>query len=188
MAVTAEKSMYTVDELWELCHRTEKRLELVRGELREMAPAGEEHGFVTGRAIALLARHVDNRRLGYLFAAETGFVLQEGEPATVRAPDVAFVQRDRLPEGKMSSHFSRTIPDLVVEVLSPSDTYPAVLDKVNDWLAVGVKLVWVVDPASKQVVVHKAGVPARILRDDEVLLGEDVLPGFECKVSEIFAP
>ncbi len=186
MAVAAEKKTYTSDDLWELSHRTGKHYELVRGELRELAPAGEEHGFVAGRVIALLAQYVDSKRLGYLFAAETGFVLQEGERATVRAPDVAFVQRERLPEGRMSPFFSRVIPDLVVEVLSPSDTYVSVLDKVNDWLNAGVKAVWVVDPASREVVVHKQSGSVHILRKDDVLSGEEVLPGFECKVSEIF--
>jgi Uma2 family endonuclease len=185
MAVATEKRIYTVDEFWQLSHRTDKRLELVRGELRELAPANEEHGYVTGQLFLLVAQFVKQRKLGFTFAAETGFVLSE-EPATVRAPDFAYVSRERAPE-RWSRYFARFVPDLVAEVVSPTDTYGEVAQKVQDWLDFGVRMVWVVDPATRTVAVHRGGGTFRIYGEEDTLSGEDVLPGFVCKVSEIFS-
>ncbi|MCS6830053.1 MAG: Uma2 family endonuclease [Armatimonadota bacterium] len=184
MAVAIEKKTYTVDDLWELSHRTGKRQELVKGELRELAPANEEHGYLAMRLGTLVTLFVMQHKLGYTFAAETGFVLSE-DPATVRAPDFAFVSRERAPESR-SRHFVRYTPDLVVEVVSPADTFSAVTEKVNDWLEAGVRLVWVVDPEVKKIYVYRTGQPMRALQEEDVLSGEEVLPGFECRVREIF--
>ncbi|MCL6476639.1 MAG: Uma2 family endonuclease [Firmicutes bacterium] len=185
MAVATEKRTYTVDEFWELCHQTDKRLELVRGELRELAPANDEHGYIAMQIAVVVSQFVKQHQLGYTFAAETGFVLSE-EPATVRAPDFAYVSRDRAPE-RWSRHFARFVPDLVAEVVSPTDTYGEVAQKVQDWLDFGVRMVWVVDPATRTVAVHRGGGTFRIYGEGDTLAGEDVLPGFECKVSDIFS-
>jgi Uma2 family endonuclease len=185
MAVVTEKRTYTVDQFWELCHHTDKRLELVKGELRELAPANDEHGYVSGQLFLVVAQFVKQHQLGYTFVAETGFVLSE-EPATVRAPDFAYVSRDRAPE-RWSRHFARFVPDLVAEVVSPSDTFSSVAEKVEDWLKAGVRLVWVIDPATQTVRVYRTGQPTQVLREQDTLSGEDVLPGFACKVSELFA-
>ncbi|MGQ9541495.1 MAG: Uma2 family endonuclease [Armatimonadota bacterium] len=186
MAVVVPKKSYTIDDLWELSHRTGKRYELVQGELRELAPANIQHGFVAGRILFKLAAFVEALRVGYVLAAETGFVLSEDDGATVRAPDVAFISRERMPL-PLPDRFATVVPDLVVEVLSPGDTFTLVTEKVNDWLRAGVKIVWVVDPSVKRVSIHKPNEPVRILSEDDTLSGEEVLHGFECKVSEIFA-
>jgi Uma2 family endonuclease len=185
MAVVTEKKTYTVDDLWELSHHTDKRLELVRGELRELAPANDEHGYLASQILLIVAQFVKQHGLGYTFAAETGFVLSE-EPATVRAPDFAFLSRERAPQ-EWTRHFARYVPDLVAEVVSPGDTFSEVTEKVNDWLQAGVRMVWVVDPSSRVVYVYRAEQPVQVLHEEDVLSGEDVLPGFACKVSEIFA-
>lgn len=184
MAVSAPKKTHTIDDLWDLSHREDKHLELVEGELVELAPASDEHGYVTSQIAFLVTQFVREHGLGYTFAAETGFVLRE-EPATVRAPDLAYVSRERAPQS-WSRQFARFVPDLVAEVVSPADIYSEVMRKVEDWLNAGVKLVWVIDPATRRVRVHRLG-QMRILGEEDVLTGEDVLPGFECKVSEIFA-
>lgn len=185
MAIAAEERTYTIDDLWELSHQVrDKRLELVKGELRELVPANEEHGYVAMRLGTIVTVFVMQHNLGYTFAAETGFVLSE-DPATVRAPDFAFVSRERAPESR-SRHFARYIPDLVVEVVSPNDTFSEVTEKVNDWLEAGVSLVWVVDPQGRKVYIYRKDQPVRILGENELLSGEDVLPGFECRVGEIF--
>jgi len=185
MAITTEKRKYTIEDLWELSHRTDKRLELVRGELRELAPANDEHGYITMQIAVVVAQFVKQHQLGYTFAAETGFVLSE-EPATVRAPDFAYVSRERAPE-RWSRYFARFVPDLVAEVVSPTDTYGEVAQEVQDWLDFGVRMVWVVDPATRTVAVHRGGGTFRIYGEEDTLSGEDVLPGFVCKVSEIFS-
>jgi Uma2 family endonuclease len=185
MAITTEKRKYTIEDLWELSHRTDNRLELVKGALRELAPANFEHGLVAGKLQVLVGQFVMSQRLGYVVAAETGFVLSE-QPATVRAPDMAYVSRERVMESHIE-RFADFAPDLVAEVVSPSDTFSSVAEKVEDWLNAGVRLVWVIDPATKTVRVHRAGQPTQVLHEQDTLSGEDVLPGFACKVSELFA-
>jgi len=185
MAVATEKRTYTVHEFWDLCHQTDKRLDLVKGELRELAPANDEHGYIAMQLAVAVAQFVKQHQLGYTFAAETGFVLSD-EPATVRAPDFAYVSRERAPE-QWSRHFARFVPDFVAEVISPTDTYGEVAQKVQDWLDAGVRVVWVVDPVAKTVAVHRAGAAVRVYGEEGTLSGEEVLPGFECRVSEIFA-
>ncbi|MCS6951167.1 MAG: Uma2 family endonuclease, partial [bacterium] len=162
MAVVVDSRTYTIDDLWELSHRTGKRLELVKGELCELAPASEEHGYMAMRLGALVTVFVMQRRLGYTFGAETGFVLSENPP-TVRAPDFAFVSSSRALDG-LSRQFSRHTPDLVAEVVSPGDTFSEVAEKVDDWLRAGVRIVWVVDPVQQTVRVYRADQPVRVLR------------------------
>ncbi len=185
MAVATAKRTYTVDEFWQLCHQTDKRLELVKGALRELAPANFEHGLVTGKLQVLVGQFVMSQRLGYVVAAETGFVLSE-QPATVRVPDMAYVSRERVKESHIE-RFADFAPDLVAEVVSPSDTFSSVAEKVEDWLNAGVRLVWVIDPVTQTVRVYRTGQPTQVLREQDTLSGEDVLPGFACKVSEVFA-
>ena len=100
-----------------------KRTELVRGHLVVREPAGWRHGEVTMNLAARLARHVDLTGAGKIVAAETGFTLFRG-PDTVRAPDIAFVSRERLPDSRTPG-FPELAPDLVVEVVSPFDTAAA---------------------------------------------------------------
>jgi Uma2 family endonuclease len=186
MAVATEKRNYTIEDLWDLSHQTDKRLELVRGELRELTLAGWEHGRVCARIACLIGGHAVDGRYGIVLGAGTGCVLQAGDEPVVRAADAAFIRRERLPE-HLPAGYAQTVPDLVVEVTSPSDTYAMVIEKVNDWLQAGAQMVWVVDPSNRQVSVHRPHQSVRVYGEADTLSGEDVLPGFECKVSEIFA-
>lgn len=188
MAVALEKKTYTIDDLWELSHQVrDKRLELVKGELRELSPTSPEHGYVELNLGAMLREFVRKHSLGKVVSGEAGFVLSEGANATVRAADVAFISQRKLPDNQLPSRFAPFAPDLVVEVVSANDTFSEVTEKVNDWLEAGVSLVWVVDPQGKKVYVYRKEQPVRTLSENELLSGEDVLPGFECRVSEIFA-
>jgi Uma2 family endonuclease len=186
MAVATENRKYTVEDLWELSHQTDKRLELVKGALRELTPAGWEHGRVCARIARLLDAHASGGRYGIVLGAETGCVLEAGDEPTVRAADAAFIRLDRIGEG-VPAGYAQIVPDLVVEVTSPSDTYAMVAEKVNDWLLAGAQMVWVVDPSNRQVSVHRPGKPVQVLGEEDVLSGEDVLPDFVCRVSELFA-
>ncbi len=185
MAVTADKETYTLQDLQGVSRTITGRWEVVRGRLRELAPANFRHGVIAGRLFARLYQFAEAHGFGYVLMAETGFILSE-EPVTLRAPDVAFVRRERVPTGDLPEQFAHFAPDLVVEVLSPSDTYSALAEKVSDWLQAGVHIVWVVDPADRTISVHRANRPMRVLKEEDTLSGEDVLPGFECRVSEIF--
>lgn len=161
------------------------RYELVEGELKVMTPASTLHGRIANTVAFLLTRYVRQHNLGVVYAAETGFQLRE-DPDTVRAADAAFVAKGRVPpEGEPEGYWA-IAPDLVVEVVSPSDSASAVQSKVADWLRAGCRLVWVVYPDTQTVAEYRSQTEVRMLTADQALEGGDVLPGFACDVSEIF--
>jgi len=161
------------------------RYELVEGELRMMTPANPRHGRIAMRIGSLIEQHAREHNLGVAYAAETGFKLREN-PDTVRAPDAAFVARSRIPaEGEPKGYWA-IAPDLVVEVVSASDSASAVQAKVADWLAAGCRLVWVVYPETQSVTEYRSLAEVCVLIADQTLDGGDVLPGFTCGVAEIF--
>jgi Uma2 family endonuclease len=168
-------ALLTADELLHL-NLPNKRTELVRGRLIVREPAGFRHGVVANRLSLAISSHVQINQSGLVLAAETGFKLAS-DPDTVRAPDVAFVSRERLPD-PLPTGFAAMAPDLVVEVLSPDDRPGEVLAKVADWLRSGCRLVWVVDPGRRIARVYRADGSEALLAHDGVLQGEDVLPGF----------
>lgn len=162
------------------------RYELIAGELRMMSPAGWRHGDVGGWLHGIIAAHVSKQRLGKVFLAETGFVLAR-DPDTVRAPDIAFIHKDHLPADLPEDAYWPGPPDLAVEVVSPSETYRDVDEKAKAWLAAGTQLVWVVNPLQRTVSVYRGEADTETLTAGHELNGGDVLPGFRCPVSDIFA-
>jgi Uma2 family endonuclease len=162
-----------------------KRYELVKGELREMVPAGARHGSTAARLTVLLGQHVRAGQLGSVLAVETGFRISR-DPDTIRAPDVAFVARERIPPGGPPEDYWELAPDLVVEVVSSNDTATEIQSKVQMWLESGTLLAWVVYPDIRSVVAYKSLKDISTLTAEDVLSGGDVVPGFECKVAEIF--
>ncbi len=171
-----------------------KRVELVRGKLLVHEPAGFPHGALTLRIGIALGNHLAREReqqgwaqsRGRLATADPGFTLARN-PDTVRAPDVAYVSRERY-AGPMPDGFPEFAPDLAVEVRSPSDRAGAELAKVGDWLEAGTVMVWSVDPAREQVVVYRADGSVSVLGASDELTGEALLPGFTLSLSELFAP
>lgn len=161
------------------------RYELIAGELKKTTPAGWEHGAVGGRLHAWLGGHVEQNDLGMIFTAETGFLLARN-PDTVRAPDIAFVHKDHVPATLPEEAFWPGAPDLAVEVVSPGDTVGEVADKVKSWLDAGARLVWVVNPKSRTVTVHRSATEISILTENDELGAEDLLPGFCRRVLEMF--
>ncbi len=182
--MSTPKVLLTADDLLRLS-RTGKRYELVGGELVEMAPTGARHGRVAIRSGSRLNAYVEQNDLGEVFAAETGFRL-ERQPDKVRAPDVAFVSKGRLPPGELPKGFLDIVPDLVIEVVSPGDTATYVQAKVEDWLQAGVRLVLVMYPDTRSVAVYRSLDDVRVLTEGDQLQGDPVLPGFSCPVKEIF--
>ena len=128
-----------------------------------------------------LGGFVRQNKLGRIFDGQTGFRLSDGN---LRSPDISFVASAGLPEG-IPAGFLRVAPDLAVEVLSPTDRAGEMAHKVGEYLAVGVRLLWVVDPEKATVVVYRPGAPPRSVRLDGALEGEDVLPGFSCPLREL---
>ena len=150
-----------------------------------MAPAGGRHGQIAHKAGLFIGNHVLERNLGRVFAAETGFLLRR-DPDTVRAPDVAFVAGERLGTEETPAGFLEMAPDLVVEVVSPGDSAAAVRDKMRDWLEGGTRLVWVLYPETRSVVVHGQGHTAETFSETDTLSGVPVLRDFTVQVSELF--
>jgi Uma2 family endonuclease len=159
--------------------------ELVRGELRVTPPAGGPHGAAAANLLGMLWSHVKVRGLGRVFSDATGYELVD-LPRTVRAPDVSFVRIDRLPANGIEPGLLRLAPDLAVEVLSPSETASQLEEKLHDYLTSGTSLIWVADPVRLTVMVVPADSPVRWLRENDLLEGQPVVPGFTCRVSEIF--
>ena len=162
------------------------RYELVEGNLREMAPAGHQHGRIAINVSTPLAQHVKANNLGVVYAAETGFKLASN-PDTVRAPDVAFVRWERVESVGDSEGFWPGAPDLAVEVVSPGDRYTDVEEKVFDWLDAGARLVIVANPRKRLVTVYRSLTDVVVLTEADVLDGGDVVPGFAMPVKDIFS-
>lgn len=192
--MTIQEKTISASEFWALCQTPEYEdlhVELIEGEIEEMAPAGGEHGVIalnTGAEIRNFAKAHD---LGYVTAAETGYALHRRTVGkdTVLAPDIGFVAKARAPEG-LPKQFVPFAPDLAVEVVSPSESYTQVARKVALYLRYGTRLVWIIDPSNKTVQAHTLadGVQSsRTLDEAGTLDGGDVLPGFTLPVREIFA-
>ena len=177
---TPATKLITAEELFEMGGIG--RCELIDGEIVRMSPSGAEHGNVAGNVFAIVREYVKRHGLGRVFAAETGFKLG---PRRVRAPDVAFVRAERLAAG-IPRKFLEGAPDLAVEVVSPSDTWPEVEAKVEDWLTRGARSCWVVDPKTRLVVIHHPSGQVTRLSDKALIKDEEVLPGFSAPVAEVF--
>lgn len=186
MAHMAEtKRITTADELLRMPNDGQRR-ELVRGELRTMTPAGSEHGRVSACVLMNLGQYVQATGLGTVFEGQTGFRLSS-RPDTVRSPDVGFVSRERLEPGTAApTGYWPGAPDLVVEVISPSDSFTEVHQKVREWLDAGARMVLVVDPDERTVIVYRSLDHARILGPNDEIDGEDVVPGWRCEVRKLF--
>ncbi len=174
----------TAQQLLEYTHEPYQQ-ELVDGILFEMEPPGAQHGAVAMRVAVLLHRHVEDADLGIVFASEVGFHLTS-DPDTVRAPDVAFVAQERVPETGIPKGYWPGPPDLAVEVVSPNDRHAKVEGKALDWLAAGTRAVLVLEPPLATATVYRARDDIRILRADETLDLGDVVHGWAPRVAELF--
>ena len=161
------------------------RYELVRGELKKMSPAGQTHGKYASRINISLGGHVMANRLGETYIADTGFTLAT-DPDHVRAPDLAFISNARLKEIGESDRFAQGAPDVAVEVISPSDRYTEVEEKVEDWLNAGCRAVIVANPRRRTVNVHRSPTDVSTLTESDTLEIDDIVPGWRMPVKDIF--
>lgn len=157
-----------------------RKYELVDGEI-QVSPAGYRHGLVIIRLIGRLWGFVAERKLGDVLDSSTGFRLPSGN---VRSPDLSFVATGRV-LGDPPKGFAEFAPDLAVEVLSPGDDPRQVMDKVGEYLRAGVRLVWVIDPEERRAAAYRSPSNVQDLREDGVLDGEDVIPGFRCALKDL---
>ena len=154
--------------------------EYVKGELVQMAPPSMEHGEISISVIRYLDLHVHTHQLGRLYTAETTFQLED----RLVKPDVAFVATNRLPENRRKG--SPVAPDLAIEIVSPTDKQYDVTEKAFAYLKSGTRLVWVIEPVAKTVMIYRSETDFTLLTCEDTLTGEDVVEGFTCPVAQLF--
>ena len=174
---------WTEKELAEL-PKDDGKYELVDGELELMSPAHIDHGQVCAKIIIYLGSHVLTKRLGFIAEGQTGFWMANGN---LRSPDVSFISHStnaklqRLPTG-----FFKGAPDLAIEVVSPGDRPKQVTEKIADYFSSGSKLVWVIYPKNRSARIFRKPGESQLIGENETLKGEDVVPGFSLRLSELF--
>jgi Uma2 family endonuclease len=156
--------------------------ELSRGALVREPRPGRPHG----TAIMLMGKYLVDYALehGGVVTTETGYVLEE-DPVTLRGPDVAYCREDPAPYGRPEG-FIRGAPDLAVEVISPSNTWVEIHEKVQQYFDAGSRLVWIIQPDARSVTVHASASESRLLREPDTLDGGAVLPRFAVRVADLF--
>jgi Uma2 family endonuclease len=187
VSVSTTKQLLTAEEFCDFAHlpRNENRwFELVQGEVIEMPPPMKPHGAVSSNVNRLLGNYAFEQARFYVVGNDAGVILKRN-PDTVRGPDVA-LYNDATTFDELHPKYGEVPPLLAVEVLSPNDKHVKVMQKVTDYLSAGVRLVWVLDPEVREAVVHRPDKTAQPLKPTDEITGEDVLPGFRCKVSEFF--
>ncbi len=170
----------------ELLSMGEGKRELILGEVVELTPPGMRHGLIQARVTYLLMGFLEGAGIGDFVTTESGYQLTFG-PDTVRAPDVAVVSVARAHGHQDEKGYLPFAPDLAVEVISPSDSFADVETEARMWLEHGTRLVWVVEPDSRRVLIYETGRDRRELCEDETLDGGEVLPGFNTPVARLFA-
>jgi Uma2 family endonuclease len=177
----------TAEEFCDWVHQPEnanKWFELVRGEVIELPPPMKPHGVVALNVGRILGNFTVERNKGYVTCNDAGVIL-ERDPDTVRGPDVA-VYEDADSFDELHPKYGEVPPRLAVEVLSPNDRADRVQRKITDYLRNGVELVWVVDPEMRTLTVYRPDQGPRVLQGNEEVTGEEVLPGFRCRLSDFF--
>jgi len=161
------------------------RLELVAGEVLAMPRPTWEHGEIAGNIFMTIKVFLKQKPIGRVTVE--GGVLTERDPDTVRGPDVSFMSKERMPLSERMNKFADQTPDLCVEVLSESNTRRQLNDKIKEYFFTGARMVWVVDPDERSITVYREPDRGSLLKEAATLDGGDVLPGFECKVADLFA-
>lgn len=183
MALATTETHYTPEDL--LALPDYGRYELIDGQLVERN-MGAKSSYAATNVLVLMGYFVRSNSLGLVFQADCGYQIFPEEPNRVRFADVSFIRRGRLPEDHPPDGHNRLSPDLVIEAVSPRDTAYEVEGKIEQWLRAGVRLVWVIYPDTHRVQVHRPDGTVTKLQSEDQLVGEDVVPGFQCQVTEIF--
>jgi Uma2 family endonuclease len=184
MATILSEKLVTAAEFQEL--EFDAPVELVQGEIIEMTRPGARHGYLCVSISSLLRNWAGPTGDFFVIGNDTGMITQR-DPDTVRGPDVLVIRKEKLPEGKIPVGWLTVPPDLVIEVLSPHDQWLTVLTKTGEYLAAGVSEVWIIDPEDPAVHVSRADAAPRIVRGEESLSSESLLPGFSVTLPQLFA-
>ena len=158
--------------------------ELIDGRIMLLSPTGGEHGRLEANLTFELRRFCEEARLGWTLSGEVGIFIHR-DPDRVRAADVAFLSRARAPQGP-SKGFLELAPDLIVEIISPTDRWQDIRAKLDDYFSIGVQQVWVVEPDTHNVLVYRSPTEAAKLGEQDTLQGEGVLKEFSLPVARLF--
>ena len=182
MTVAAENKIWTDEEFMALPR--DGNYELVNGDLVDVGNSGMEHGVLGAFLAGTLLTYVRRDRLGVICDSSTAFTLKNGNK---RSPDVPFVAKERLKGLKrLPKGYFQGSPDLAVEILSPGNTVEEIHQKIVEYFENGTRLVWVIHPDERYVLVDHSPEPDRLLRPQDNLDGEDVVSGFAIAVAELF--
>lgn len=173
------------DQFLALCADDDGIYELIRGEVVQLTPAGEDHSEIESETFFLLRSFVKEKGLGTVWAGDAGFILEK-EPYTVRSPDVAFISKARLSTPRNRKSFFPGAPDLAVEILSPTDSLKAAESKAMMYLRAGGSVVWILDPKDRSCRIYRRDEAVRVLGPEDDLDAEPVLPGFRCPVARLY--
>jgi len=158
--------------------------EIVNGELVNVGNSGMEHGNIGIFLGGLIEIFVRQHRLGVTCDSSTAFKLKAGNK---RSPDVSFVGKERLIGlTRLPKGFFEGAPDLAVEIISPGNTFEEIHTKIEEYFESGTKLLWVIHPDEKFVLVYHSPQPDCLLKSNDILDGEDVILNFKVSVSELF--
>lgn len=160
------------------------RTELIDGRIVYMPPTSGGHGYNELEVAALLRSFVRARKLGWVLTGEVGIYIRRN-PDRIRAADVAFVSRERLPTRPKHGYLT-IAPELVVEIVSPGDYWEDFQQKIEDYFSIGIGRLWIVEPEKKDVLVYRSPTDLTRVRVGETLRGEGVLEGFELPLAELF--
>ncbi len=190
MAIKLQERLYDIHDLWQLYCQTDSdtKYEIIDGELIEMAGPGVEHGYIAGEIYYFIRQFDSEKRLG-IGTVEAGHHPPDN-PWTLLIPDYAFTRRERVPQ-PIPKKWMPLMPDLAVEVKSPSNTLAELRLKAAIYLRNGTQIVWLVLPAEKSVEVFRLGRDGEIeyefIGETGSLSGETVLPGFRLELKKLFA-
>jgi Uma2 family endonuclease len=159
--------------------------ELIDGKIVAMSPTGDEHGRVEVNVSNALVTFVGAHRLGHVRAGEVGIYTRRN-PDRVRAADVLYISNRRHAQRTIAAGFLDVAPELVVEILSPRDTVMDLTEKLREYFAIGVTLVWLIDPYARRVFVYRAVTEVRERMEADRLSGAEVLPGFDIPIAVLF--
>jgi Uma2 family endonuclease len=162
----------------------EKEYEIVAGRPEEKAMGGARHGGIGARLLIRLGSYVEAQHLGGVYGPDTSFQIGPNE----RLPDIAFVAADRIPPEGEPQGMWPFAPDLAVEILSPTDLHEKVSGKIREYFAAGVRQVWLISPEFKTVTIYQSPTQVRMLTEEDDLSGDEILPGFRCRIRELFQP
>lgn len=160
--------------------------ELVDGQIAE-ARGDSLSSWIGGELFARVFEFVEAASPGWVFPQGTGMTIWPERPGHVRKPDLVFVRKGKLPGGRPPAGWLTVVPDLLVEVVSPGDEIEAFETKLDEYRAAGIPLIWVIYPGTRRAHVLGTSRPRTEIAPDGALDGEDVLPGFSCRLAELFS-